>query len=107
MNERERKLRQASLDAKPCISTQRAEMMTEFLRHSGEISAPVRRALAFKRFMENKTIYIGDGELIVGERGPAPKSTPTYPELCCHSLQDLQILNDRKNIPFSVEGPAR
>jgi len=107
VNERVRKLRQASLDAKPCISTERAEMMTEFYRHSGEISAPVRRALVFKHLMENKTVYIGDGELIVGERGPAPKSTPTYPELCCHGLQDLQILNDRKNISFSVDDQTR
>jgi len=102
MNERVRKLRQASLDVKPWISTERAEMMTEFYRHSGERSAPVLRALAFKHLMENKPICIGDGELIVGERGPAPKATPTYPELCCHSLEDLQILNDRKKISFTV-----
>ena len=107
MNERVRKLRQASLDTKPRISTERAEMMTEFYKHSGELSAPVRRALAFKYLMENKTIYISDGELIVGERGPAPKATPTYPELCCHSLQDLQILNDRKKISFAVDDQTR
>jgi formate C-acetyltransferase len=80
VNERVRKLRQASLDAKPWISAERAEMMTEFYRNSGEISAPVRRALAFKYLMENKATFIGDRELIVGERGPAPKATPTYPE---------------------------
>jgi formate C-acetyltransferase len=82
-------------------------MMTEFYRRSGETSAPIRRALAFKYLMENKTICIGDGELIVGERGPAPKATPTYPELCCHSLQDLRILNDRVRIPFAVDDQTR
>jgi pyruvate formate-lyase/glycerol dehydratase family glycyl radical enzyme len=107
VNERVTKLRQASLDAEPSISTERTEMMTEFYRHSGEISAPVRRALAFKYLMENKAICIGDGELIVGERGPAPKATPTFPELCCHSLQDLQILNDRKKISFAVDDQTR
>lgn len=107
MNERVRRLRQASLDAKPWLSRERAELMTEFYRHSRETSAPVRRALAFEYLMENKTIYIGDGELIVGERGPAPKGTPTYPELCCHSLQDLQILNDRKKISFAVDDQTR
>ena len=107
MNERVRKPRQASLDAQPWLSRERAELMTEFYRHSRETSAPVRRALAFKYLMENKTIYIGDGELIVGERGPAPKGTPTYPELCCHSLQDLQILNDRKKISFAVDDQTR
>ena len=107
MNERVRKLRQASMDAKPWLSRERAELMTEFYRHSRETSAPVRRALAFEYLMENKTIYIGDGELIVGERGPAPKGTPTYPELCCHSLQDLQILNDRKKTSFAVDDQTR
>jgi formate C-acetyltransferase len=107
VNERVRKPRQASLDAQPWLSRERAELMTEFYRHSRETSAPVRRALAFKYLMENKTIYIGDGELIVGERGPAPKGTPTYPELCCHSLQDLQILNDRKKISFAVDDQTR
>ena len=103
MNERVRKLRQASLDTKPRISVERAEMITEFYKHSGELSATIRRALAFKHLMGNKAIFIGDGELIVGERGPLPKATPTYPELCCHSLEDLQILNDRKKIPFAVD----
>ena len=107
MNERIRKLRQTSLDTKPWISTERAEMMTEFHKHSREVSVPVHRALAFKYQMENKTIYIGEGELIVGERGPAPKATPTYPELCCHSLQDLDILNNRKNISFAVSEQTR
>lgn len=107
MNERVRKLRQASLDAKPWLSRERAELMTEFYRHSRETSAPVRRALAFEYLMENKTIYIGDGELIVGERGPAPKGTPTYPELSCHSIHDLQILNDRKKISFAVDDQTR
>jgi formate C-acetyltransferase len=81
--------------------------MTEFYEHSSESSAPIRRALAFKHLMESKTICIGDEELIVGERGPAPKATPTYPELCCHSLEDLQILNDRKKIPFAVDDQTR
>jgi formate C-acetyltransferase len=57
--------------------------------------------------MEHKTICINDGELIVGEKGPAPKATPTYPELCCHSLQDLDILNSRPKIPFAVSPDTR
>jgi pyruvate formate-lyase/glycerol dehydratase family glycyl radical enzyme len=108
MSERVTQLRKQSLDAVPTISTERAELMTEFYRqHTGLVSAPVRRALAFRYLMEHKTIYIGDGELIVGEKGPAPKATPTYPELCCHSLQDLDILNSREKIPFLVSPQAR
>jgi len=108
MSQRVARLRQQSLDARPTISTERAELMTEFYRQDlGLVSAPVRRALAFQYLMEHKTICINDGELIVGEKGPAPKATPTYPELCCHSLEDLDILNSREKISFDVSPEAR
>ena len=61
---------------------------------------PVCRALAFKYLLEHKQICINEGELIVGERGPAPKAVPTYPEICLHSLEDLEILNDRPKVSF-------
>ena len=109
MSERVAKLRQQSVDTKPYISAERAELMTDF--YQGDVpmreSVPVCRALAFKHLMENKTICINDGELIVGEKGPAPKATPTYPELCCHSVHDLQILNDREKTAFSVSEDVR
>ena len=108
MTERVARLRQQSLDAVPTISTERAELMTEFYHQNPQLmSAPVRRARAFQYLMERKTICINDGELIVGEKGPAPKATPTYPELCCHSLQDLDILDSREKIPFAVSDRAR
>ena len=43
----------------------------------------------------------------MGERGPAPKATPTYPEICIHTLQDLQILNDRKKVSFKSDEQTR
>jgi trans-4-hydroxy-L-proline dehydratase len=108
MTERVAYLRQQSLDSITEISTERAELMTEFYHQKiGITSIPVQRAMAFKYMMEHKTICINNGELIVGEKGTAPKSTPTYPELCCHSLNDLDILNSRKKIPFAVSDQAR
>lgn len=108
ISERVAKLRQQSIDAVPRITVERAELMTAFYRQqSGLMSAPMHRALSFQYLLEHKTIAIGAGELIVGEKGPAPKATPTYPELCCHSLQDLDILNAREKIPFAVSAEAR
>jgi formate C-acetyltransferase len=101
-------LRQQSLDARPTISTQRAELLTEFYQQNTQLmSVPVRRALAFEYLMEHKTVCINEGELIVGEKGPAPKAVPTWPELCCHTLEDLDILDSRAKIPFAVSGAAR
>jgi len=104
VNARVTKLRDQSVETKPYISTERAELVTEFYRGDVPLreSVPVCRALAFKHIMEHKTVCMNDGELIVGERGPAPKATPTYPELCCHSLEDLRILDSRERTPFAV-----
>lgn len=108
MNDRVKKLRQQSIDAVPCISTERAELVTEAYReYSGKVSIPMLRALTFKHLMENKTVCINQDELIVGERGPAPQATPTYPELCCHTLEDLDIIDKRDKIFFRVSDQVR
>ena len=109
MTERVARLRSESLTAVATLSTERAELITEFYQHdtANLESVPVRRARAFAYLMVHKRVHIGDGDLIVGEKGPAPKATPTYPELCCHSLQDLDILDRREKIPFAVSSRAR
>ena len=107
MEERVKALRETSIAAIPTISNERASLITEFYKEVGAESIPVQRALSFQYIMANKTIYIGEGELIVGERGPTPKATPTYPELCCHSLSDLDILDSREKISFKVDECTR
>ncbi len=107
MTDRVARLRQQSLETKPSLSTERAELLTDFYERAPQVSAPVLRALAFRHLMAHKTIVLLDGELIVGERGPAPKATPTYPELCCHSLEDLDVLDRREKIAYSVSAEAR
>jgi formate C-acetyltransferase len=103
MKERTARLRQESLEARPSISCERAELITAYYReNAGRYPAPVMRALAFKYLCERKTLYMGADELIVGERGPRPKAAPTYPELTCHSLEDLRILDSRPKTSYSV-----
>lgn len=107
MNKRVARLRRQSLDQEPWLSIERAAVMTEFHKNSKEFSAPMRRACALQYLMERKTIWIGDGELIVGERGPSPKGTPTFPELCCHSMEDFEVLDQREKISYHVSDEAR
>src|SRR5512143_2701953 len=108
ITERVRMLRRQSLDAKETLSSERAELLTAFYQQeTGLISEPVRRAKAFAYILEHRHIEIYAGELIVGEKGDAPKTAPTFPELCCHSLQDLDILNSREKTSFHVEPATR
>lgn len=103
MNERIKRLREKSYNAKPHISSERASLVTAFYKENqGKFSTPVLRALNFKNLCEKQTIYIGEDELIVGERGPFPKYVPTFPELTCHSLEDLEVLNKRPMTSYKV-----
>ncbi|MBW6490525.1 MAG: glycyl radical protein [Lentimicrobium sp.] len=97
MNERVQKLRKLSVETEPSLSIERALHETAFYKENyGKYSIPVLRAMNFLDHCRHKTIYIGDGELIVGERGPKPKCVPTFPELTCHSVEDFQVLNTRE-----------
>lgn len=109
MNQRINTLRRQSLDTRPVLSAERALLVTEFYQQPGieDIPAAIQRARAFEYILKNKVIYIGDGELIVGERGPAPKATPTYPEICLHSLNDLEIIHSRPKVSFEVDLKTR
>ena len=103
MNDRIQRLRQRSENTDPVLSIERARLVTEaYQLHDGKHSLPVLRALTFRHLMESKTVWIGDDELIVGEKGHAPQAAPSYPELCCHSLQDLEIMHQRATISFKV-----
>ena len=103
MNERIRKLRKQSLETEPHIYMERADLETDaYMLYEGSVSVPELRALAFKHFMEHKTLCINDGELIVGEKGDGPQAAPSFPELCCHTVEDMKIMNARDLIYFRV-----
>ena len=109
MNKRIAILREESLQAVNRLSAERGLLVTKFYRElsAAEDSVPVQRAKAFEYILRHKSICINEGELIVGERGPAPKATPTYPEINLHSLKDLEILNGREKVSFKVDEETR
>ena len=107
MTERVAKLRQESLDTVPTLSIERSLIVTDAYReHEGKVSIPVLRALSFKALCEHKSLVVREGELIVGEKGHTAKAAPTYPELCCHTLEDFKVINDRKKVFFKVDKTA-
>jgi len=103
MNERIQKLRNLSVEAAPSLTIERALCETAFYKENfGKLSVPVLRAANFLDYCQKKSIYLGEGELIVGERGPKPKCVPTFPELTCHSVEDLNVLNTRELQRYTI-----
>ena len=109
MTDRITRLQEISLRTKPSIDTERARLITRFYRDlcDDSMSVPMKRALAFRYILEKKQITIGEDELIVVDRGPRPKATPTYPEICIHTRDDLDVLDKREKIPFRVDDETR
>ena len=108
MNERIQKLRRESHTAIPHLSIERAVAVTEaYEKYAGSVEIPILRALTFRHILETKTLWIGDGELIVGEKGEQPQYAPSFPELCCHTLADLDVMNSRQYISFKVTDTVR
>lgn len=107
LTERVKKLRKESLRAIPHIWIDRAKYVTDIYKeHLGEVSKPVLRAMAFYEILSKKEIYIGDGELIVGEKSAQPGGAPTYPELCCHEISDFDVMESRQQVSFKVPKEA-
>ena len=103
MNERIQKLRQISVTTPVHIDLERAKIETDFYRENdGKYSIPVMRAMTLKEYFSKKTLYLGDGELIVGEKGKDPQASPTFPELCCHSEEDMIVMSERDLVSFKT-----
>ncbi|MEM2391477.1 MAG: pyruvate formate lyase family protein, partial [Candidatus Korarchaeota archaeon] len=105
LNERVDRLRKFVVESEVKLSVERARLITEFYKRGlgrGK-SVPVQRALAFKYLMENVSLPVEPGQLIVGIRGTGVNETPTYPEITLHSLEDLKILNEREVMPYRVD----
>lgn len=108
MNERIQRLRKQSVTTDAFIDMERARFMTQLYQEKeGSVSTPELRGMMLRHYFENKTLYIGDGELIVGEKGCRPLAAPTFPELCCHTLEDMDVMDSRDLISFRVSKEAR
>lgn len=103
MNERIKMLRRISHTTEPHIDLERAQIETEvYKKYEGSVSIPVLRAMVLKEYFSRKTLYFGEGELLLGEKGRDPQAAPTFPELCCHTIEDMENMNARELVYFRV-----
>jgi len=109
INSRIARLRQESVQAEVRVCGERAKLITEFYKQGITVGmpVPVQRAMAFKYLMERVSVPVEEGQLIVGLRGTGPQQVPTYPEICVHTLEDLEVLDSRENMPYRVDEETR
>ena len=101
MNERIKRLRKQSVETPVHLDLERAKIETDFYKaNDGKYSIPVMRAMFLKDYFSKKTLYLGEDELIIGEKGKDPQASPTFPELCCHSEEDMVVMSERKLVSF-------
>ena len=103
VSERVVRLRKQSFETEPSLDIERALIETAFYKENeGKYPIPILRAMNFMEICRKKSIYIGEDELIVGERGSKPKAVSTFPELTCHSVEDLNVLNTRELQRYTI-----
>ena len=89
MTDRTRMLREKLFDEyKPRICPERCVIFTESMKKSEGRPIALRRSQAFWDVLDKMTVYVNEGELIVGNQAQWPKSSPIYPEYSTQWLRE-------------------
>ena len=87
MNERINRLREELFSSTPAICAERAVIFTESMKKSEGAPIAKRRAEALYDVLDRMTIYVRDGELLVGNQSSTLRGAPVFPEYSVNGLQ--------------------
>jgi pyruvate formate-lyase/glycerol dehydratase family glycyl radical enzyme len=79
-SERIKRLRESVLSQTPMVCIERARYVTEAYKENEAQPVYIKRAKAVEKTLENMSIYIKDGELIVGNQASEERTAPVFPE---------------------------
>ena len=105
MTERVQKLRRQLLDVKPEISIERLRIENQSVKDLAGLPIPLFRANIFKNVMEQKTVRIYEGELLVGTVTEKVRASDIFPEYYSGKLwlyDTLPTISTRKCDPFEI-----
>jgi pyruvate formate-lyase/glycerol dehydratase family glycyl radical enzyme len=74
------RLRQEYLDSQPTVGLERARIVTRVYRENLAQPILIKRARALEAVLKELTLFIIEGDLLVGNQGEAPRYPQTYPE---------------------------
>jgi len=87
----------------PEICVERARLITESYKETEAEPIHIRRAKALEKILAGMTIFIQEGELIVGNHTTKPRSSPIFPEFSNKWLEaELDRLEKRTGDVFLI-----
>ena len=105
MTNRVQKLRKQLLEVKPALSIERLKLETEAAKKFSGAPTPIYRALILKHVLENKTVKIYEGELLVGTVTEKVRAADIFPEYASGKLwlyETLPMISERPHDPFEI-----
>lgn len=95
-------LKKAFFEIRPAICLEAAKAKTDVFRETEGEPYIIRRAKAFKRHCETKTVRVLPHELIVGNAGSLPRTACIPPELTPDLIDELDTVQTRSQDPFDI-----
>jgi formate C-acetyltransferase len=106
--ERIQVLRQRCVDAVPEVCVDRARLITEAYGEFEAQTIQMKRALAFEKILNEMSIYIQDGELIVGNHSSKLRAAPIFPEYDVSFIrEEIEDFASRPGDPFVIHQEAK
>lgn len=105
LSERISRLSDRVRNTQPTLDLDRARLITEFYRQPSMESYIIRRAKAFKYYLENMEIFIDDDEQMAGHQGSRIQSVILHPDVTKWLYDDFDTLDKRPsdNLAFRSE----
>lgn len=100
MTERVKKLKEMQNAVKPSISAERAILATEAIKKYAFFPPVLQKAYMLQHILENMTVFIQEGELLVGNHTSRPRCTPVFPE-----FNSQWILDQMEDFPVRGTDP--
>ncbi|PID92347.1 MAG: formate C-acetyltransferase/glycerol dehydratase family glycyl radical enzyme [Bacteroidetes bacterium] len=96
-------LRERVMSAKPSVCTERARFYTEVYKSNEDKPVIMKRALALEKTLKEMSIFIDEGELIVGNQSSANRAAPIFPEYAVDWLpEEMDELDKRPGDAFFI-----
>ena len=105
---RTERIKKYILGYQPEICLERGRVYTEEYFKDPSLPIVIRRANAFKRFLEEMTLYIGEDDLLLGNTASKPLAASLFPEYAVDWIeQELDTFEKRESQRFIVPEGSR